>query len=73
MNNFLNELCLINIQIISFNFFNLIKMRFEKIMQELIKLKHNNFKINFNFNIKLFLELNVLNEFDVILKTSIRL
>jgi len=48
-------------------------MRFEKIMQELIKLKHKFFLINFNFNIKLFLELNVLNEFDVILKTSIRL
>jgi len=43
MSNFLNELCLINIQIISFNFFNLIKMRFEKIMQELIKLKHKFF------------------------------
>jgi hypothetical protein len=45
---FFNEICLINIQIISFNSIQsyeneIIKKLIENIMQELIKIKHVNF------------------------------
>jgi hypothetical protein len=50
MTNFLNEICLINIQIINFNYFKsywneILKKIIWKIMQELIKIKHVNLKI----------------------------
>jgi hypothetical protein len=41
-------------------------------MQELIKIKHINFKLKLKIN-KLFWDINVFNQFDVILKTSTRL
>jgi len=43
MTSFLNEICLINIQIISFNSFKFHWNEIWKIMQELIKIKHINF------------------------------
>jgi hypothetical protein len=51
MTNFKNELVFINIQIISFNSFKsykneILKKLIWKIMQELIIIKHVNFKIN---------------------------
>jgi hypothetical protein len=49
MINFLNEICLINIEIISFNSFKSYKNEIWEIMQKLIKTKHVNFKINILF------------------------
>jgi hypothetical protein len=43
---FLNEFFLINIEIVSFNSFKSYWNEIWKIMQELIKIKHINFKIN---------------------------
>jgi hypothetical protein len=53
MTNFLNEICLINIEIISFNSFKFYKNENWKIMQELIKIKH----VNLIFNIKFIFEI----------------
>jgi hypothetical protein len=57
MTNFLSEICLRNIQIIWFNCFKSLKNEIWKIMQELIKIKHVDFKINIKFNIKLLFEI----------------
>jgi hypothetical protein len=62
MNNFLNEICFINMQIINFNSFKsyyneVFKKLIWKIMQELIIIKRTNLKINIKFNIKFIFEI----------------
>jgi len=62
MTNFSNEICLINIQIISFNSFKyyeneIFKILIWKILQELIKIKHVNLEIKYDFNM-IFLRYN---------------
>jgi len=62
MTNFSNEICLINIQIISFNSFKyyeneILKILIWKILQELIKIKHVNLEIKYDFNM-IFLRYN---------------